>query len=227
VPSPPATPVPATTSVQATTPVQAPILAPQSVPLEPTGLVVQHGETERSYIRYVDLAFNGSAGLASLISGNQIELIKPNLNGRGSTTILLAGLLHVVDQAIEIDFGALGLGGNPSSTRGDGHYEIDIQGFSQPFFFNRLLGDVNGDGVVSQSDVQLIKATLGKTGTGLETDVNGDGQVSKADLSLARRSLGHRIALHHPAGPTRRIASAFMDPQRPFPTASDVRKARS
>ena len=200
-PSSPASDVFFTTTFSPSIPVQptVPIVpaTPPAVPLAATGFVVQHGETERSYIRYVDLMFNESASLDSLISGNEIHLVKHNLNGGGSTPVSLTGLLHVVDQAIEIDFGALGLGGNPGSTRGDGYYEITIDGSSQPFFFHRLLGDVNGDGVVNKSDMSLIKATLGRTGSGLGTDVNGDGVVTKSDLSLAKHSLGRKLALSH------------------------------
>jgi hypothetical protein len=169
----------------------------QSVPLQSSGIVVQHGAAERSYIRYVDLLFNESDGLDSLIAGNHIHLIKHSLTGTGATPISLDGLLHVVDQAIEIDFGTLGLGGNPSSSAGDGYYEIDIDGFSEPYFFTRLLGDVNGDGVVNQADVNLVKGSLGRTGTGLQGDVNGDGTVTKTDLALTRRALGHKLSLGH------------------------------
>jgi hypothetical protein len=169
--------------------------ASSPVPLQSTGLVIQHGAAERSYIRYLDFVFNESDGLDALIAGNHVHLIKHSLNGTGATPIALDGLLHVVDHAIEIDFGALGLGGNPNSSTGDGYYEVDIDGVSQPYFFTRLLGDANGDGTVNQADVRLVQGSVGRTGTGLQGDVNGDGAVTKTDLALTRHALGHKLAL--------------------------------
>jgi hypothetical protein len=193
--TPPVTPI---TSGDPGTPTVTPP-APQTVappaPPQPIGLVVQHGAAERSHIRNVDIVFSQSDGLASLIAGNDIQLIKHNLQGQGATPIALGGLLSVVDNAIEIDFGALGLGGNPNTTAGDGYYEIDVDGSSQPYFFDRILGDVNGDGVVSQADVKLVNSSLGRMGSGLQSDVNGDGVVSKLDLKLVQHALGHKLAL--------------------------------
>src|SRR5262249_24340114 len=62
--------------------------AVQSAP-EPIGLSVQHGAAERSYVRYVDILFNQTTGLDSLIGGNQIHLIKHGLNGQGAKVIPL------------------------------------------------------------------------------------------------------------------------------------------
>jgi hypothetical protein len=166
---------------------------------EPIGLVVQHGETERSYVRYVDILFNQSTGLESLISGNHIHLIKHGLDGQGAKVVpLQTGELHVVDHAIEIDFGPRGIGGNPNSSAGDGYYEIDIDGSSKPLTFDRLLGDVNGDGVVNRDDLTLIARAKRSHSNAPGMDVNGDGVVTKLDLELAKRSEGRRLAAHLP-----------------------------
>ncbi len=179
-------------------PPSLPPVVPPPLPPQPTGLVVQHGEAERSYVRYVDILFNRSSGLASLISGNRIHLIKHGLDGRGAVAVPLAGKLHVVDHAIEIDFGASGIGGRPNSRAGDGYYEVRIDGDAKPFTFDRLLGDVNGDGVVNRTDLRLTRQALGARGSGLQADVNGSGAVTMADLDLVLQSEGDRLARRLP-----------------------------
>ena len=36
-------------------------------------------------------------------------------------------IFDVIDHAIEIDFGANGIGGSPKTTAADGYYEVDIK----------------------------------------------------------------------------------------------------
>ena len=36
-------------------------------------------------------------------------------------------IFDVIDHAIEIDFGAGGIGGSPTTTAADGYYEVDIK----------------------------------------------------------------------------------------------------
>ena len=70
-------------------------------------------------------------------------------------------MLDVIDHAIEIDFGSGGIGGNPNTTAADGYYEVDIKlpnGQTAVHHFYRLLGDVNGDGIVDQNDLNEIAA---------------------------------------------------------------------
>ena len=68
----------------------------------------------------------------------------------------------MIDHAIELDFGAAGLGGKANTTAGDGYYELDVTagGTTYKHFFYRLLGDVNGDGVVDGSDLSAIATEL-------------------------------------------------------------------
>ncbi len=150
-------------------------------------------------------------------TANPAELIltQYNLNGGGTgVPVSLAGLLNVIDNAIEIDFGAGGLGDSPGTTSADGYYTLSFtppsgQGLSATHSFYRLLGDVNGDGVVDQNDlneiaaargqsVSQIASAIGQSATGLtplSMDVNGDGSVNTTDLALATRSKGHKLSL--------------------------------
>jgi hypothetical protein len=108
--------------------------------------------------------------------------------------------VSVIDHAIELDFGSKGIGGNPNTTAADGYYELDIKlpnGTTAVHHFYRLLGDVTGDGVVDNNDLNAIAAEINLSNlTGmapLGADVNGDGTVSALDLTLATRSKGHKL----------------------------------
>ena len=106
----------------------------------------------------------------------------------------------MIDHAIEIDFGAGGIGGNPLSTTADGYYEIDVHlpdGRTAVHHFDRLLGDVTGDGCVDANDLNEIAASITDTSplgwTPLTAAVTGDGAVSAIDLTLATRSKGRKL----------------------------------
>jgi hypothetical protein len=162
---------------------------------QPIGLTVNHGAAGRSFVGHVDLVFDNVTGLSDLISGNHIHLVKHALNGTGSTPISpLAYQLSVVDRAIEFNFGAKGLGGSPTSTLGDGYYEIDVDGIAQSFYFDRILGDVNGDGSVDANDVNLVTQLLGRSVTGEAIDVDGSGTITSMDRIITLRARGHALA---------------------------------
>ncbi len=127
---------------------------------------------------------------------------------------------NVIDNAIEIDFGAGGIGGNPGTTAADGYYTLSFtpqsgQGQAATHHFFRLLGDVNGDGTVDQNDLNAVAAGAGAsrlsqiasasgqpaTGlTALSMDVNGDGSVNTTDLALATKSKGRSLGKNLPLG---------------------------
>ncbi len=165
-----------------------------ATPNVPIALSVNHGAPSRSFVGSADLIFDDAQGLSSLISGNHVHLVKHALDGTGSTPISVTGLLSVVDHAIEFNFGALGLGGSPDSTSGDGYYEIDVDGIAQAFFFDRLFGDVNGDGVVDTTDASLTTAALGVNVPGGITDLDGSGTVTPLTRLTALRAKGHQLA---------------------------------
>ena len=178
-----------------------------------TSLIVEDGAVERSYIRYLQVDFNESDSqsggeLTQIVNSlgpasPEIQLYQYDLNDDASskTAVSLSGVtVAVIDHAIELDFGASGLGGSPNTTTADGYYELDIKlpsGTTAVHHFYRLLGDVTGDGTVDNNDLNEIAAEINLSNpTGWHrsgADVNGDGTVSALDLTLATRAKGHKL----------------------------------
>ena len=164
-----------------------------------TDFTVQNGMLERSFVRYVAVTFATATGVQDLITYNRIQLTQYALDGSGGTPVSLAGVMSASGNQITLDFGTLGLGGNPNSTVGDGYYDLaldmDADGvFETHRHFYRLLGDVDGDRVVTVTDANLILAAYGHSGPNVNEDVNGDGVVNAADRTLTIRSLGRQLA---------------------------------
>lgn len=57
-------------------------------------------------------------------------------------------------------------------------------------FSTRFVGDVNGDGTVNFTDLNIVLAQFGQTGIAIAADVNGDGVVNFADLNLVLSEFG-------------------------------------
>ncbi len=185
-----------------------------------TNLIVENGAVERSYIRYLDIAFNQSDSQSGSeltqiadsirMPSSDILIYKYDLNGDASskTAVSLSNVdVAVIDHAIELDFGSNGLGGSPNSTAADGYYELDIKlpdGQTAVHHFYRLLGDVTGDGVVDQHDLNEVAAEIGLSSQSgmspLDASVTGDGTVSALDLLLATRSKGRKLGSGLPLG---------------------------
>ena len=70
--------------------------------------------------------------------------------------------------------------------------------------FYRLLGDVTGDGVVDNNDLNEIAAEINLSSqsgmTPLNADVTGAGTVTAFDLTLATRSKGRKLGAGLPLG---------------------------
>ncbi len=52
------------------------------------------------------------------------------------------------------------------------------------------LGDINGDGTVNFTDLNIVLSQFGQTGVGLQGDVTGDGAVNFADLNVILSNFG-------------------------------------
>jgi hypothetical protein len=133
-----------------------------------------------------------------------ITRYKYDLNGDAfsKTAVSLSNVnVDVIDHAIELDFGASGIGGSPLTTAADGYYEVDIKlpsGQTAVHHFCRLFGDVTGDEIVDQNDLNAIAAGIGESAASgcspLNADITGAGTVTAIDLTLATRSKGRKLA---------------------------------
>ncbi len=157
---------------------------------------IQNGQTQRSFIRYLDVYFTDTAGLSRFLNGQGIQLLRYDINGLNPTIVPLTGLIKLNGTHMTIDFGANGIGGNRLTNVGDGTYVLsfDLAGtgvFGAPIQFTRLLGDVTGDGSVDANDITAYQADL-KNGD-VNGDINGDAVVNSADLLLIRNAQGRKI----------------------------------
>jgi hypothetical protein len=204
---------------------------PTAAELALSSITVEDGAAERSYVRYIGLNFNDATGsvLRSIVNSvnnptklNPAELTLTQYNLTDTAvvgTVSLKGLLEVIDDAIEIDFGANGIGGNSGTTAADGYYALSFtppvgHGQGSTHYLYRLLGDAVGAGTVDQLDLTDIAAARGQSvgqiadainqpASGLaplSMDVNGDGSVNNTDLLLATKSKGNALKSGLPLG---------------------------
>ncbi len=161
------------------------------------GIDTQLGQSQRSYVRYLDVLFDRPDDIMSMINSGRINLTKMDLNGLSPASVpLTPSMFSTVGNSARLDFGVNGLGGNRNTTAGDGYYElgVDMDGngsFESKKYFYRLLGDVNGDRKVDSADSSLVTSSFGTTNA--ERDVNGDGTVNSNDRTLVLRSVGRKL----------------------------------
>lgn len=160
------------------------------------GLNVQLGQTQRSYLRYLDVVFDRPDDLMNLINGGSVRITKFDISNKNPTSVsLVPSMFGINGNNIRLDFGAQGLGGNRTSNLGDGYYrvEVNVDGdstFESSAYFHRLLGDITGDGQVDNSDKSQL---LRRSGPLAENDVNGDGLLNLSDTSLLTRAFGRKL----------------------------------
>ena len=140
-----------------------------------------------------------------------------NLFGAGTTA-----KLSLTGNDLSINFGANGITslltetgvsgtGSPTSSFGDGWYALGIDPTGNPsnrqvfwVTFFRLLGDTNGDGVVTGpyttagTDAYTVYHAEGQSGPLLNADVNGDGAVNSKDLTETVAANGHSVGTTAP-----------------------------
>ena len=172
---------------------------------ELASFTVQKGSVGRSFVRYVDLAFNTTATLGDIVASigtgsPRIRMTNTGLDGTATLNYSLANKIAAVDAVLAMDFGLQGIGGDRNAATGDGSYliEMDLDGngsFETSRRFFRLLGDVNGDKVVDGLDANIVAVNIGATGSNVAADINGDGVVNAADTLLVRRQKGRKITI--------------------------------
>ena len=166
---------------------------------EVTGFDVQKGLTERSYIRYVDLVFESTFALDSMLGAGRMTLTRYNLDGVSNPVqVNLAGVVSRVGNTLAFNFGSKGIGGNQNSNAGDGYYRLSIDqdgdgAYEATRSFYRLFGDVNGDQMVDDVDESLVVSAYGQRGNLLNADVNGSGAVNSTDRNYVISMRGRKL----------------------------------
>jgi hypothetical protein len=183
----------------------APVVADLSVTysfaaagLKATGIDVQNGANQRSFVRSLDVLFSSATGLSDLLAAGRVKVERFGIDATsvnpGSGSLVTGFGLTQADRSLRLDFGAAGLV--------NGFYRILIDrdgnnSFGDPgdaaFEFFRLLGDANGDGKVDDVDQSLVNSQSGRRGSNLDGDLDGNGVVNSLDGLFARRESGRRL----------------------------------
>ncbi|MEI7701680.1 MAG: immunoglobulin domain-containing protein, partial [Planctomycetia bacterium] len=163
-----------------------------------TTFTVSKGQVQRSFLRYLDVGTNSSATASALAASGRVRLLMADLNGSGATVVPLTGFVSASGSTVAIDFGAAGLGAGRNTNMADGSCTLglDLDGdgtFETSRRFYRLLGDVNGDRQVDDSDVSLVRAGTTSAYSSV-LDTNGDGIVNASDLLYSTRAKGRKLA---------------------------------
>ena len=174
--------------------------------LTATGIDVQLGASQRSYIRYLDLQFSVSTGVAALLTTGSVRLEKFSIDAAtvadiavGTGTAVSLGTSALSGSRVRFDFGVNGLGGNRTTTAGDGFYRISVDTNQDGvwndahFEFFRLFGDADGNGVVNAADTALVTSQLNQRGSNLNGDLDGDQLVSTSDRLYTARNVGRKL----------------------------------
>ncbi len=138
--------------------------------------------------------FNSGTTASVGLTGNDLSI---NFGPNGITSLLT-------------ETGVSGTG-SPTKTFGDGWYALGIDPTGNPsngqvfwVTFFRLLGDTNGDGVVTgpyttkNTDAYNVYHAEGQSGALLDADVNGDGSVNSKDLTETVAARGDSVGATAP-----------------------------
>jgi hypothetical protein len=177
-----------------------------------TGLDVQQGAAQRSYIRYLDVYVNQADGIQDIIDSqggqttDRILLTRHDLNGQNPVDILLTPQMLSLETEddltwLQIDFGTGGIAGDPNNVVGNGYYRLSIDvdndanhTWEADLYFYRLAGDTNGDRRVDSLDLLAVNALLASGGYDRDADVNGDGAINTLDRLLVMRGRNQALA---------------------------------
>ena len=141
-------------------------------------------------LRYItsengDYLADGAFFVPSIVNRNTVQLLATALSGESNGNGTLATLtFEVISQkASNLVFSQVILSDKEGNT-----FIPELQN-GEVVEPTRIVGDVNGDGVVNIADLVLVANRIGKTGN-TAADVNGDGVVNIADLVLVAGKIG-------------------------------------
>ena len=180
---------------------------PSSLTPTPTGMVVQQGANQRSFVQTVAVAFTSASMLTDWFSEEYVEIQKFAISATNlstGATLVSPSQIAVAGNQLNINFGPNGVGNSKTTIAGDGYYRIRLDLNRNGIFgetedanldFHRLLGDANGDGNVTALDTAVVDSLMGRIGTNLDGDLNGSLKVDVTDKSYTTRQRGRSIAL--------------------------------
>ena len=192
------------------------------------GLSVQKQSINRSNVRYLDLVLADPASIPDIAALNSNIVLQKiaTASMSGGANITASNITMNGTNAVKttvgwtFDFGTGGIGtGGADSIEADGVYQFANMtgspsvGLPRSYPFHRLLGDANGDKIVTIADTALVN-TLTSTlawryNNGLAAvpqgelfyigagkwagDMNGDGRVNATDVNITGRWRGRRV----------------------------------
>jgi hypothetical protein len=175
-----------------------------SQPFSATGIDVQNGANQRSYIRYLDVLFSSAAGLTAWSTTGRVSVERFGIDATnvaaGTGTVVATPVFAKDGNKLKLDFGATGLGG--LNLAGNGFYRVrlDINGDGdfldaedKAYEFYRLFGDANGDRKVDIADTNLVISQVGRTGLNLDGDLDGNGAVNSTDRLYSVQQRGKKL----------------------------------
>ena len=174
-----------------------------------TGIDVQRGAQQRSYIRYLDVLFSTEDNLSELLALGRVKVERFSLNATNVTpetgTNVPTFAITKVASRLRLDFGTNGITGSRTTNAGDGFYRVLIDVNRDGDFvdsidgaleFCRILGDSTGDAVVNTDDLNLVNSQFSTSGSNLNGDVDGNGIVNALDRLFVtqQRAIDRRLA---------------------------------
>ena len=210
---------------------------PSASQLSLSSITVENGAAERSYIRYIDVNFNDATSgvlqaIINSVNNNtdpELSLTQYSLQDTGpGAPVSLQNMLHLVDNAIEIDFGTGGIEGDAGTNGADGYYALSFtppanQGIGSTHDFYRLLGDVNGDGSVDARRPDGDRCGAGPVG---EPDRHGDRPAGLGPDAFEHGRQWRRHRQHDRRGPGVRRQEQGQYSQEGIDTGMSERRSR-
>ncbi len=184
---------------------------PNNTTPTPTGIVVQQGANQRSFIQTVAIAFTSTNLLSDWFRTEYVEIQKFAISATDlstGATLLSPSQIAVHGNQLNINFGPNGVGNSKTTIAGDGYFRIRLdldrdgifgENEDAHFDFHRLLGDADGDGKVSALDTAVVDSLMGRLGANLDGDLNGSQKVDVTDRSYTTRQRGRSIAILNPS----------------------------
>ena len=147
-----------------------------------SNVVINNGEAQRSHIDTISFTLTSPSVPITSLDTSEMALVFD-----GSTIVPLTNATVTYNAATgQASVNLTGV------TLANGDYQLFVFPGTGvlPINFTKLTGDTNGDGFVTKTDVNTVKADLGghsgQSNYNVNADINGDGVVNSTDQSLLR-----------------------------------------